>query len=92
MRNIENCLRYTGKLKCHFTGKECNDKIVETCNDYKSDEGTYPCPYCGRNGLKSLNYGSDENPEIVWECLRCGAELWYCERVEDMLQRCKEIK
>ena len=91
-RKMENCLRYIGKSKCRFTEVECSDEYAQTCKEYKSDEGTYLCPHCDRNGLKQINYGSDENPDIVWECLRCGAELWYCETVEEMQQRCKEIK
>lgn len=91
-RSMENCLKYIGEPKCRFTEEICNDEKAQTCNEYKSDEGTYPCPHCNRNGLKPLNYGSDDNPEIVWECMRCGAELWYCETVEEMQQRCKEIK
>ena len=61
---------------------------MQICEDYKSDEGTYFCPHCNRKGLKLLDYGSNK----VWECLRCGAELWYCESKEKMLERCNEIK
>ena len=92
MRKKSNCLRYDGRPKCRFTEVECTDEYAQTCTDYKSDEGTYLCPHCNRKGLKLLNYGSDENPEMVWECLRCGAELWYCETVEEMQERCREIR
>lgn len=91
-RSMENCLKYIGEPKCRFTEEICNDEKAQTCNEYKSDEGTYPCPHCNRNGLKPLNYGSDDNHEIVWECMRCGAELWNCETVKEMQQRCREIK
>lgn len=91
-KKMENCLRYIGRQECRYTGKKCNDEKAQICTDYKSDEGTYLCPHCNRKGLKPINYGNDENPEIVWECLRCGAELWYCETVEEMQQRCEEIK
>lgn len=90
-KSREHCLNYTGKPKCHYTAKICDDDFVQICEDYRSDEGTYPCPHCNRTGLKPLNYGSDDNPEIVWECMRCGAELWYCETIEEMQQRCKQI-
>ena len=87
-KTMINCLRYRGKPKCDFTGKECNNEIVKTCIEYKSDEGLYECPHCNRKGLKLMDYGKDK----VWECLRCGAELWYCETVEEMKKRCREIK
>ena len=87
-RSREHCLNYTGEPKCHYTGEICDDDFVQICEDYRSDEGTYPCPHCNRTGLKLLDYGSDK----VWECLRCGAELWYCETVEEMQRRCREIK
>ena len=87
-RSMEHCLKYIGEPKCRFTEEICNDEKAQTCNEYKSDEGTYPCPYCNRTGLKLLDYGSNK----VWECLRCGAELWYCETVEEMQRRCREIK
>lgn len=87
-RSMEHCLNYTGKPKCHYTGEICDDDFVQICEDYRSDEGTYPCPHCNRTGLKLLDYGSDK----VWECLRCGAELWYCKTVEEMKKRCREIK
>lgn len=48
----------------------------------------YECPHCRKYELKLFDYGNDK----VWECLNCGAELWFCESVEEMLQRCKEIK
>ena len=51
-------------------------------------EKRFECPYCGQKALKLLDYGEDK----VWECLQCGAELWYCETVNEMLQRCREIK
>jgi len=91
-KSREHCLMYTGDVKCHYTGKICDDDYVQICEDYRSDERTYPCPHCNLNGLKPLNYGSDDNPEIVWECMRCGAELWNCETVKEMQQRCREIK
>lgn len=91
-RSMEHCLNYTGEPKCHYTGRICDDDFVQICEDYRSDEGTYPCPHCNRTGLKPLNYGSESNPEIVWECMRCGAELWNCETVEEMQRRCREIK
>lgn len=91
-KSREHCLNYTGKPKCHFTGKICDEDYVQTCKDYRSDEGTYPCPHCNRTGLKPLNYGSENNPEIVWECMRCGAELWHCQTLEKMKKRCREIK
>lgn len=87
-RSMEHCLNYTGEPKCHFTGEICDEDYVQICEDYRSDEGTYPCPHCNRTGLKLLDYGSNK----VWECMRCGAELWYCETVEEMKKRCREIK
>lgn len=42
--------------------------------------------------MQRNQYGKKNNPEIVWECVRCGAELWYCESVEEMKQRCREVK
>ena len=51
-------------------------------------EKVYECPHCGMMGLKLFDYGSDK----VWECVECGAELWYCESVNEMQQRCSEIK
>lgn len=51
-------------------------------------ENLYECPYCNCKGLKLFDYGNDK----VWECVKCGAELWYCESVEKMKQRCKELK
>ena len=79
---------YTGEPKCRYMEIECDDEIAQTCEEYKSDEGTYLCPHCNRKGLKLLDYGSDK----VWECLRCGAELWFCETKEEMLQRCRRIR
>ena len=87
-RSREHCLNYTGKPKCHYTGEICDDDFVQICEEYRSDEGTYPCPYCNRTGLKLMDYGSDK----VWECMRCGAELWNCETIEEMQKRCEEIK
>lgn len=91
MKSREHCLNYTGEAKCHYTGKNCDEDYVQICEDYRSDEGTYLCPYCNHTGLKALNYGSEENLEIVWECMRCGGELWYCETVDEMKQRVKEM-
>lgn len=91
-RSMEHCLNYIEKPKCRFTGEICDDDYAQICEEYRSDEGTYPCPHCNRNGLKPLNYRSEDNPKIVWECMRCGAELWYCETVEEMKKRCREIK
>lgn len=51
-------------------------------------EKRFECPHCRKQGLILLDYGNDK----VWECIKCGAELWYCEAVEEMQQRCKEIK
>lgn len=59
-----------------------------TVKRFATDDGLYECPHCNRKGLKLIFYGEDE----VWECVRCGAELWYCESVEEMKQRCNEIK
>lgn len=87
-KSREHCLMYTGDAKCHYTGEICDDDYVQICEEYRSDEGTYLCPYCNRTGLKLLDYGSDK----VWECMRCGAELWYCETIEEMKQRCREIR
>lgn len=87
-RSREHCLNYTGEPKCHYTAEICDDDYAQICEDYRSDEGTYSCPHCNRTGLKLLDYGSDK----VWECMRCGAELWYCETVEEMQKRCEEIK
>lgn len=53
-----------------------------------SNEGLYECPYCNQIGLKLIDYGTNK----VWECIRCGAELWYCESIEEMKQRCNELK
>lgn len=91
-RSLDNCLRYQGKPKCYYTGELCDKDYVKICKDYRSNEGLYECPHCNRKGLKRLNYGSDENPEWVWECLSCGAELWSCETKDKMLERCEEIK
>ena len=87
-RRMEHCLMYTGVHKCHYTGEICDDDYAQICEEYRSDEGLYECPHCNRKGLKLYDYGRDK----VWECVRCGAELWYCESVEEMQQRCREIK
>ena len=87
-RSREHCLNYIGKPKCHYTGEICDEDYAQICEEYRSDEGTYPCPHCNRTGLKLLDYGSDK----VWECMRCGAELWSCETIEEMQKRCEEIK
>ena len=87
-KRMVDCLRYTGRAKCHFTGEFCDDKYAQTCTDYKSEDGLYECPYCNLKGLKLLDYGTDN----VWECLRCGAELLFCESVSEMQQRCREIR
>ena len=87
-RSRKHCLRYIGESKCHYTGEYCDENYVQICKEYKSDEGTYPCPHCNHDGLKLMDYGKDK----VWECLRCGAELWFCESVDKMLKRCEEIK
>ena len=53
-----------------------------------TEKQLYECPHCRKYGLNPTNYGKD----IVWECIKCGAELWYCESKEEMLERCTEIK
>ena len=87
MKNID-CVRLHDNNRCYFCGGYCSEERMKNCDDYKSDKGLYRCPHCEKNGLKLFDYGRDK----VWECLRCGAELWYCESVEEMLERCKEIK
>ena len=88
MRKRIDCLRYTGKDKCHFTGEICTDTQLENCKDYRTEEGLYQCPYCNLKGLKLMDYGNDK----VWECLRCGGELWFCETLTEMKKRCEEIQ
>ncbi len=87
-RKTIHCTLVMEDGRCRYTGGNCTDEKAENCTDYKSDEGLYECPHCNRKGLKLMDYGNDK----VWECVRCGAELWYCESVEEMKQRCNEIK
>ena len=60
-KTMTNCLRYRGKLKCDFTGKECNNETVKTCKEYKSDEG-FIKPF--GVGLRSLLV---DKTEAVWK-------------------------
>ena len=86
-RKTIHCTLVMEDGRCRYTGGNCTDEKAKNCTDYKSDKGLYECPHCNRKGLKLMDYGNDK----VWECVRCGAELWYCESVEEMKQRCNEI-
>ena len=93
-RYDNDCLewKYEGKIVTEDTVKKLIEEGYKASNlpfdlTVKYDREYLECPYCLEYGLTLFDYGDDD----VYECVKCGAEIWYWQK-KGILATCEEIK